>query len=125
MPDAPMVFTLLTGNLRRGRPVDEFRAATQLAVYSEGMCPAGACSRTTDGIYQNRTLLGKTPLHTTVQRATNAKVVVRLAGYADYTLTFHPDKPLKDTANLSKLAPPKPKHDAAEDRNKSVNPFGN
>jgi len=62
MPDAPMVFTLLTGNLRRGRPVDAFRAATQLAVYSEGMCPAGACSRTTDGIYQSRMLLGKAPL---------------------------------------------------------------
>ncbi len=62
MPDAPMVFTLLTGNLRRGRPVDEFRAATQLAIYSEAMCPAGPCARTTDGIFQNRTLLGKTPL---------------------------------------------------------------
>ena len=32
-PDAPMIFTLLTGNLRRGRPVDEFRRATHLAVY--------------------------------------------------------------------------------------------
>jgi len=62
MPDAPMVFTLLTGNLRRGRPVDDFRTASQLAVYAEGMCPAGACDRSMDGIYQNRTLLGKTPL---------------------------------------------------------------
>jgi hypothetical protein len=34
MPDAPMVFTLLTGNLRRGRPVDAFRAARFLAIYS-------------------------------------------------------------------------------------------
>ncbi|HEX5063676.1 MAG TPA: hypothetical protein VFV99_30065 [Kofleriaceae bacterium] len=31
-PDAPMVFTLLTGNLRRGRPVDAFREATELVV---------------------------------------------------------------------------------------------
>jgi hypothetical protein len=62
MPDAPMVFTLLTGNLRRGRPVDAFRAATQLVIYSEGMCPAGTCTRTTDGIYQSRTMLGKVPL---------------------------------------------------------------
>ena len=62
MPDAPMVFTLLTGNLRRGRPVDAFRAATQLAVYSEAMCPAGPCSRTTDGIFQSRTKLGTAPL---------------------------------------------------------------
>ena len=36
MPDAPMVFTLLTGNLRRGRPVDDFRAARFLAIYSGG-----------------------------------------------------------------------------------------
>jgi hypothetical protein len=64
MPDAPMVFTLLTGNLRRGRPVDEFRKATQLVVYTEGICPegTGTCSRTTDGIYQSRSVLGKTPL---------------------------------------------------------------
>lgn len=62
MPDAPMVFTLLTGNLRRGRPVDAFRAAKFLAVYREGICPAGACNRTTNGIYQSRTLLGKAPL---------------------------------------------------------------
>ncbi|HSR95549.1 MAG TPA: hypothetical protein VLM79_00710, partial [Kofleriaceae bacterium] len=62
MPDAPMVFTLLTGNLRRGRPVDEFRKAKFLAVYSEGMCPAGPCSRTTNGIYESRMMIGKSPL---------------------------------------------------------------
>ena len=53
MPDAPMVFTLLTGNLRRGRPVDAFRKATMLKVLAEGACPArsaaptrrAACSR--------------------------------------------------------------------------------
>jgi WD40 repeat protein len=39
MPDAPMVFTLLTGNLRRGRPVDDFRAARFLAIYSGGLTP--------------------------------------------------------------------------------------
>lgn len=62
MPDAPMVFTLLTGNLRRGRPVEAFRKAKFLAVYREGMCPSGPCSRTTNGIYQSRALLGKAPL---------------------------------------------------------------
>jgi hypothetical protein len=62
MPDAPMVFTLLTGNLRRGRPVDAFRKAKFLAVYTEGLCPAGACSANTNGIYQNRSLLGTAPL---------------------------------------------------------------
>ena len=62
MPDAPMVFTLLTGNLRRGRPVDDFRKAKYLAVYSEGMCPSGPCSRTTNGIYESRMMIGKAPL---------------------------------------------------------------
>lgn len=62
MPDAPMLFTLLTGNLRRGRPVEAFRNAKTLAVYREGACPAGPCSRTTNGIYQSRMLLGKAPL---------------------------------------------------------------
>ena len=62
MPDAPMVFTMLTGNLRRGRPVDLFRKAKYLAVYTEGMCPAGPCSRTTNGIFENRTMIGKSEL---------------------------------------------------------------
>jgi hypothetical protein len=63
MPDAPMLFTLLTGNLRRGRPVDLFRKAKYLVVYSEGMCPAGGpCARTTNGIFESRTMIGKVAL---------------------------------------------------------------
>jgi len=62
-PDAPLVFTLLTGNLRRGRPVDLFRRATQVAVYSEGAAPAGTTSGSgPDGIFEDRQLLGKAPL---------------------------------------------------------------
>jgi len=61
MPDAPMLFTLLTGNLRRGRPVDEFRNARYLAAYSEGMCGMN-CSANVNGIYQDRQLLGRVPL---------------------------------------------------------------
>jgi hypothetical protein len=58
-----MVFTLLTANLRRGRPVDAFRTAKYLAVYSEDKCPtAGACSPNTNGIFQARTMLGSAPL---------------------------------------------------------------
>lgn len=41
LPDAPLVFTLLTANLRRGRPVEAFREARFLRVYSEGLCPPG------------------------------------------------------------------------------------
>jgi serine/threonine-protein kinase len=69
--------------------------------------------------------LGKTPLHTSVQRASDASVVIHLSGFADRTLTFHTGKPLKDTANLVKLPPPRPKQNAAPNRDKSVNPFGN
>jgi len=62
MPDAPMVFTMLTGNLRRGRPVELFRAAKALVVETEGMCPASGCAPNTNGIYQNRVMLGSVPL---------------------------------------------------------------
>jgi WD40-like Beta Propeller Repeat len=62
MPDAPLVFTLLTANLRRGRPVFAFRNARFLAAYSEGLCPVGTCNRPPNGIYENRTLLGSARL---------------------------------------------------------------
>jgi hypothetical protein len=62
MPDAPLMFTLLTGNLRRGRPVDAFRDARLLAIYSEGLCPAGACTPGGNGIFENRQLLGTAKL---------------------------------------------------------------
>lgn len=61
IPDAPMIFTLLTGNLRRGRPVDEFRRATHLAVYLEQPAPPGASANTGD-IFESRQLLGRAPL---------------------------------------------------------------
>lgn len=62
-PDAPLVFTLLGANLRRGRPVELFRAATQLAIYREQPAPAGTSSGAgVGGIYESRTLLGRAPL---------------------------------------------------------------
>lgn len=60
-PDAPLIFTLLTANLRRGRPVDLFRDATHLAVYSEAPAPAGSGPNTGD-IFQQRSLVGRAPL---------------------------------------------------------------
>jgi hypothetical protein len=62
MPDAPMVFTLLTGNLRRGRPLEAFRTARKLAVYEELPCPSQPCPMNTNGIFQMRTLLGTADL---------------------------------------------------------------
>jgi hypothetical protein len=62
MPDAPMVFTLLTGNLRRGRPVEAFRTATELVIETEGMCPTGTCTRGQNGIYESRMKLGSAKL---------------------------------------------------------------
>jgi len=86
MPDAPLVFTLLTGNLRRGRPVDAFRKAKYLAVYSEGLCPAGTCSATTNGIYENRQMLGTTEL------ADDGSVRVQLPAETGVVLELQDDK---------------------------------
>ena len=86
MPDAPMVFTLLTGNLRRGRPVDAFRKAKFLAVYSEGLCPTGSCTANTNGIYQNRSLLGTAPL------ADDGSVRVQLPSQTGVVLELQDDK---------------------------------
>jgi hypothetical protein len=61
-PDAPLLFTLLTANLRRGRPVELFRGAAQLAVYEEKPAPAGATDGNLGDIYQERELLGRAPL---------------------------------------------------------------
>lgn len=61
-PDAPMAFTLLTGNLRRGRPIEEFRAATHLVVETEGMCPPGSCSAGASGFFEQRSELGRAEL---------------------------------------------------------------
>ena len=63
MPDAPLLFTLLTGNLRRGRPVDAFRAATHLQISTEAPCPPGtSCPATSNGVFQQRMVLGKAQL---------------------------------------------------------------
>ncbi len=61
MPDAPMTFTMLVANLRRGRPVDEFGAARFLSVFSEGTCPTANCTAP-GGLFESRTLLGRAPL---------------------------------------------------------------
>jgi WD40 repeat protein len=86
MPDAPMVFTLLTGNLRRGRPVDAFRKAKFLAVYGEGLCPAGPCGANINGIYQNRQLLG------TASLADDGSVRVQLPSGTGVVLELQDDK---------------------------------
>jgi len=86
MPDAPMVFTLLTGNLRRGRPVDAFRKAKFLAVYSEGLCPAGPCSTGGNGIFESRQLLGTAPL------ADDGSVRVQLPSQTGVVLELQDDK---------------------------------
>lgn len=49
MPDAPMVFTMLTGNLRRGRPVDAFRGADTLVVKDANGNLIGTAALASDG----------------------------------------------------------------------------
>ena len=58
MPDAPMLFTLFTGNLRRGHPVDAFRSAKYLKVELEAPCPTAGCSANLNGIFEQRTDVG-------------------------------------------------------------------
>jgi hypothetical protein len=86
MPDAPLVFTLLTGNLRRGRPVDAFRDAKYLAVYSEGLCPAGACGPGPNGIFESRQMLGTATL------ADDGSVRVQLPSETGVVLELQDDK---------------------------------
>ncbi|MBK9032929.1 MAG: PD40 domain-containing protein [Myxococcales bacterium] len=63
MPDAPLIFTLLTGNLRRGRPVDGFRSATQLVAYAEVPPPAGTTmGNQPNGVYESRVEAGRADL---------------------------------------------------------------
>jgi hypothetical protein len=61
LPDAPMTFTLLVANLRRGRPLDAFDNARFLAVYQEGTCPTTNCTAP-GGLFESRTMLGRVPL---------------------------------------------------------------
>lgn len=62
IPDAPLIFTLLTGNLRRGRPAEAFRNARYIAFYVENPAPAGATANTEEGIFEDRTFLGRVRL---------------------------------------------------------------
>jgi hypothetical protein len=48
-PDAPLAFTLLTGNLRRGRPVEQFRAATDLVIKDANGGSLGTAALASDG----------------------------------------------------------------------------
>jgi len=86
MPDAPLLFTLLTGNLRRGRPVDAFRKAKYLAAYSEGLCPVGGCTAGPNGIFESRQMLGSAPL------ADDGSVRVQLPSGAGVVLELQDDK---------------------------------
>jgi hypothetical protein len=61
-PDAPLIFTLLNANLRRGRPVELFRGADRLAIYQENPASAGTTSGNMGDIYQSRELLGTADL---------------------------------------------------------------
>jgi hypothetical protein len=62
IPDAPLIFTLLNANLRRGRPVELYRGASQIAIYEERPAPPGTTSGNQGAIYQDRSLIGRAPL---------------------------------------------------------------
>ena len=60
-PDAPMVFTLLTGNLRRGRPVDAFRSRDHARRPGRGAVSRKLHPHATE-FHENRRMLGSVPL---------------------------------------------------------------
>jgi hypothetical protein len=102
MPDAPMIFTLLTGNLRRGRPVEAFRGARRLAIYAEGHAPAATTSgNTPSGIFESRTLLG------TADLAADGSVKIKVPGGAGVILELQDGsgKPIVTMGEEHQLAP--------------------
>ena len=62
IPDAPMTMTVLTGNLRRGRPIDAFRKATKLKILAEAPCGATCTGNTPSGMFETQTELGTADL---------------------------------------------------------------
>ncbi|MCE9573761.1 MAG: hypothetical protein K8W52_11455 [Deltaproteobacteria bacterium] len=102
MPDAPLIFTLLTGNLRRGRPVEAFRGARRLAVYAEAHAPAGTTSgNTMSGIYESRQLLG------TASLADDGSVKIKVPGGAGVVLELQDGsgKPIITMGEEHQVAP--------------------
>jgi hypothetical protein len=74
IPDVPLVFTLLTGNMRRGRPGQQLgENAEFLAFYAENPAPAGATANV-DGIFEDRTFLGRVRLES--DKSVKARVPV-------------------------------------------------
>lgn len=84
MPDAPMVFTLLVANLRRGRPLEEFDRARRIAIYSENPCTAN-CTPGAGGLFESRTLLG------TVSLAEDRSVKIQLPSATGVVLELQDD----------------------------------
>jgi hypothetical protein len=63
MIDAPNLFTLLTANLRRGRPAELFARASHVAAWVEGAAPAGTTGpNTAGGHYEDRVFAGRVAL---------------------------------------------------------------
>jgi hypothetical protein len=90
MPDAPMLFTLLTGNLRRGRPLETFQRATAVEFFAEEMNPGAAANMM--GIYQQRHLLGTLPLEADgsvrIEAPSGTGIVMRLVDEAGVVVSM-------------------------------------
>ncbi|MDB4964086.1 MAG: Periplasmic component of the Tol biopolymer transport system-like protein [Myxococcales bacterium] len=103
-PDAPMLFTLLTANLRRGRPVDTFRAASSLTVLTEDPCPAN-CTPNTNGIFQSRRELGSASLaddgSVRVTLPSKTGIILQLRDGANVVATMTEEHQLGPGENIS------------------------
>jgi hypothetical protein len=70
-------------------------------------------------VVMNGLVLGKTPYSGTLPRRTaTATLVLRLAGYADKTITVRPDHEIRERIKLAKMA-----RTPIPERDESLNPF--
>lgn len=73
IPDAPMAFSILTGNLRRGRPVDAFRSADTLVVKDASGSLLGTAPLRDDGSVRIR-VPSATPVFLSLARGSSTVV---------------------------------------------------
>nr|HEX4314074.1 hypothetical protein [Kofleriaceae bacterium] len=85
-PDMPMTMTVLTGNLRRGRPIAAFRKATKLRILAEAPCGPTCTGNTPSGVFETQTELG------TADLASDGSVKVQLPSRTGVVFELDDDK---------------------------------
>jgi hypothetical protein len=101
--------------MNASRPQDAPPAMRDVDVESE---PAGAQVSLAGAV------VGKTPFHGTLpRRKGDVSLMIRLAGYADRTVTVHGDQAIHQRVKLTAAAAAAPVRTRPANRDQSVNPF--